>query len=39
VFPDEFQSRSCKCMRWCGGCLGKGCSDDMEMYVLPVGAS
>jgi hypothetical protein len=39
VFPGEYQSRSCKCMRWCGGYLGKGCSDDREMYVLLVGAS
>jgi hypothetical protein len=31
VFPSEYQSRSCKCMRWCGGCLGKGCNDDREM--------
>jgi hypothetical protein len=39
MFPGEDQSRSCKCMRWYGGCLGKGCSDDREMYSLPVGAS
>ena len=39
LFPGEDQSRSCKCMRWCGGFLGKGCSDDREMYALPVGAS
>jgi hypothetical protein len=31
VFPGEDQSRSCKCMRWCRGCLGKGCSDNREM--------
>jgi hypothetical protein len=30
-FPDEDQSRSCKCMRWCRGCLGKACSDNREM--------
>jgi hypothetical protein len=28
VFPGEDQSGSCKCMIWCGECLGKGCSDD-----------
>jgi hypothetical protein len=31
VFPGEDHSRSCKWMRWCGGCLGKGWSDNMEM--------
>jgi hypothetical protein len=31
VFPGEDQSRSCKCMRWCRGCFGKGCRDNMEM--------
>jgi hypothetical protein len=37
VFSGEDQSSSCKFMRWCRGCLGKGCSDDREMWVLPVG--
>jgi hypothetical protein len=31
VFLVEYQSRSCKCMRWRRGCLGKGCSDNREM--------
>jgi hypothetical protein len=31
VFPGEDQSRPCKCMILCRGCLGKGCSDNKEM--------
>jgi hypothetical protein len=38
-FPGEYQSRLCNCMRWCRECLGKGCSDNMLMYVFPVGVS
>jgi hypothetical protein len=30
VFPGEDQSRSSKCMRWCKGCLSKGCTDNRE---------
>jgi hypothetical protein len=31
VFLGEYQYRSCKCMIWCRGYLGKGCNDNREM--------
>jgi hypothetical protein len=39
MFPGEDQSMSCKCMRWYGDVWENGCSDDREIYGLPVGAS